>query len=71
MAQRVAVVTGGMGGIGEAICMRLAQAEHRGRQVVYRVADAEIAGLLDMARRLALPNCEHLAACRRIGPDWV
>ncbi len=25
MAQRVAVVTGGMGGIGEAICMRLAQ----------------------------------------------
>src|SRR5512134_1606528 len=26
MAQRTAVVTGGMGGIGEAICMRLAQA---------------------------------------------
>ena len=29
MAQRVAVVTGGMGGIGEAICIRLAQAGHR------------------------------------------
>jgi acetoacetyl-CoA reductase len=29
MAQKVAVVTGGMGGIGEAICMRLAQAGHR------------------------------------------
>ena len=29
MAQRIAVVTGGMGGIGEAICMRLAQAGHR------------------------------------------
>jgi acetoacetyl-CoA reductase len=29
MAQRVAVVTGGMGGIGEAICLRLAQAGHR------------------------------------------
>ncbi|MBI2296519.1 MAG: beta-ketoacyl-ACP reductase [Betaproteobacteria bacterium] len=29
MAQRVAVVTGGMGGIGEAICMRLAKAGHR------------------------------------------
>ncbi len=29
MAQRVAVVTGGMGGIGEAICMRLAQVGHR------------------------------------------
>jgi len=29
MAQRVAVVTGGMGGIGEAICMRLVQAGHR------------------------------------------
>ena len=29
MAQKIAVVTGGMGGIGEAICMRLAQAGHR------------------------------------------
>ena len=29
MAQRVAVVTGGMGGIGEAICMQLAKAGHK------------------------------------------
>jgi len=29
MAQRVAVVTGGMGGIGEAICACLAKAGHR------------------------------------------
>jgi acetoacetyl-CoA reductase len=29
MAQRVAVVTGGMGGIGEAICMKLAAAGHK------------------------------------------
>lgn len=29
MAQRVAMVTGGMGGIGEAICMRLAKAGHK------------------------------------------
>jgi len=29
MAQRVAVVTGGMGGIGEAICIRLAKAGHK------------------------------------------
>jgi acetoacetyl-CoA reductase len=29
MAQKIAVVTGGMGGIGEAICMRLAQAGHK------------------------------------------
>ena len=29
MAQRVAVVTGGMGGIGEAICVRLAQAGYK------------------------------------------
>jgi acetoacetyl-CoA reductase len=29
MAQKIAVVTGGMGGIGEAICMRLAQVGHK------------------------------------------
>jgi acetoacetyl-CoA reductase len=29
MAQRMAIVTGGMGGIGEAICERLAQAGHK------------------------------------------
>ncbi len=29
MAQRIAVVTGGMGGIGEAICMKLADAGHK------------------------------------------
>jgi len=29
MAQRVAVITGGMGGIGEAICMQLAKAGHK------------------------------------------
>ena len=29
MAQRVAIVTGGMGGIGEAICVRLAKAGHK------------------------------------------
>jgi acetoacetyl-CoA reductase len=29
MAQRVAIVTGGMGGIGEAICVRLARAGHK------------------------------------------
>ena len=50
---------------------RFVDSARLGRQVVYRVAEPEVAGLLDMARRLALPNCEHLAACTRIGPDWV
>jgi len=50
---------------------RVASGERRGRQVVYRVTDEGIRELLEQARALALENCDHLASCGRIGPDWV
>jgi DNA-binding transcriptional ArsR family regulator len=40
---------------------RVAESERRGR--VERV--------LALARRLAAEHCDHLATCRRIGPDWT
>lgn len=50
---------------------RFAEAERRGRNVVYRVNNTRVRKLLGMARSLAVENCEHLASCRRIGPDWI
>ncbi len=50
---------------------RFVEAERIGRQVVYQIADDRIALLLEAARSLAGQNCEHLASCRRIGPDWI
>lgn len=50
---------------------RLAEAERRGRQVVYRVSDPRLAELLAAASSLAAEHAEHLATCRRIGPEWV
>jgi DNA-binding transcriptional ArsR family regulator len=50
---------------------RFVDGQRRGRQVVYRIIDERVRTLLDMARELAGPNCEHLASCRRIGPDWT
>lgn len=50
---------------------RLAKAERRGRQVVYRAADPRLAGLLATARTLAAEHAEHLATCKRIGPNWI
>jgi hypothetical protein len=41
------------------------------RAVVYRIADERVVGLLQLASELAEPNCDHLASCRRIGPDWI
>lgn len=50
---------------------RFAESERRGRQVTYRVADPRIARLLALSRELTAEHCEHLASCRRIGPDWI
>lgn len=45
--------------------------ERRGRNVVYRLADDRVEALLRLAESLAEPNCDHLASCQRIGPDWI
>ena len=50
---------------------RVAQADKRGRTVVYRIADPGVAGVLALAAELATEHCDHLASCRRIGPDWI
>ena len=50
---------------------RFVESERRGRTVVYRIADERIAALVELAGSLAEPNCDHLASCRRIGPDWI
>jgi DNA-binding transcriptional ArsR family regulator len=50
---------------------RVVEAERRGRQVVYRVTDPRIRQLLDAAVEIAMEHCDHLATCRRIGPEWV
>lgn len=55
-------------------CLRwcnFVEAERTGRQVVYRISDKRLQVLLQAAKKLAEPNCEHLASCRRIGPDWI
>ncbi len=50
---------------------QVAEAERRGREVVYRIADPRVEQVLGLASRLASEHGEHLAACRRIGPDWT
>lgn len=50
---------------------RLVESERRGRAVVYRVADQRVEQVLGLAATLAEPNSDHLASCKRIGPDWV
>jgi len=50
---------------------RLVESERRGRSVVYRVADERVSLILELAAALAEPNCDHLASCKRIGPDWI
>jgi DNA-binding transcriptional ArsR family regulator len=50
---------------------RFVASERSGRAVVYRIADPRVADLIGLAGSLAEPNCDHLASCRRIGPDWI
>lgn len=50
---------------------RFADAERRGREVVYRITDPGVSDLIRVARSLAGEHCDHLATCNRIGPDWI
>jgi DNA-binding transcriptional ArsR family regulator len=50
---------------------RLVDSERRGRTVVYRVSDPRVAQVVRLGAALAEPNCDHLASCTRIGPDWI
>lgn len=50
---------------------RLATAERRGREVVYRLVIPDLVDLLARSLEVAAPAAEHLATCERVGPDWV
>lgn len=50
---------------------RLVEAEREGRHVTYRVTDSRIGLLFEAADDLSSEHREHLATCRRIGPDWI
>lgn len=50
---------------------RLVEAERRGRQVFYRISDRRVAEMFELSRTLSPQHCDHLAGCRRIGPDWI
>ena len=55
-------------------CLRWCQfveTERRGRQVIYRVGDRRVMECLELGRALSGEQAEHLASCRRIGPEWV
>ncbi|HVA42669.1 MAG TPA: metalloregulator ArsR/SmtB family transcription factor [Acidimicrobiales bacterium] len=55
-------------------CLRwckFVEAYPEGRRVTYSARDRKVANLLRVASALAGPDVEHLASCRRIGPDWV
>ncbi len=50
---------------------RFADAERRGREVVYRISDPGVSDLVRVARSLVDQHRDHLATCGRIGPDWI
>jgi DNA-binding transcriptional ArsR family regulator len=50
---------------------RLVQATRSGRHVTYAIGDGRLTAVLDAAHELTDDHREHLASCRRIGPDWI
>lgn len=49
----------------------LATSERRGREVVYRITDPRVRQMLELSGALSEERSEHLASCKRIGPDWI
>jgi DNA-binding transcriptional ArsR family regulator len=49
----------------------LVASQRSGRQVIYQIIDPRVAEILKIARTLSVEHCDHLASCRRIGPDWI
>ncbi|TAN32857.1 ArsR family transcriptional regulator [bacterium] len=45
--------------------------ERRGKEVIYRLALDGLVGIMDRAADAMEPICDRLAACTRIGPEWV
>jgi ArsR family transcriptional regulator, cadmium/lead-responsive transcriptional repressor len=45
--------------------------ERDGRQVTYRIRERRVRALIAAARAMAAEHCEHLATCKRIGPEWI
>ncbi len=55
-------------------CLRWCQfvhADRQGRHVVYSIADTRLQRVFDLAGELVADKAEHLASCKRIGPDWM
>lgn len=55
-------------------CLRwcgFVEATRQGRHVTYSICDPDIGRLIDVGKALSAVRFEHLATCRRIGPEWV
>jgi DNA-binding transcriptional ArsR family regulator len=55
-------------------CLRhcgFVETERRGREIFYRLKLAGLEGLLARAAEVSEPECERLAGCTRVGPDWI
>jgi ArsR family transcriptional regulator len=50
---------------------RLVDSRRQGRNVVYRVTDPRVVGLVSAVRDLSAEHASHLASCTRIGPEWI
>lgn len=55
-------------------CLRwceFVRADRHGRHIVYTIADPSLRQVLDIAEDLIADNADHLATCKRIGPEWM